>query len=498
MEQSVITISNDIRYLQAVQAFTKEVARQVGFKSKDIEMILLCLEEAVTNVIEHAFDPDEKDIFQIIIQPSTTGLKIIVKDKGLPYDPNIIPEFKIYSDIEDQTESGLGMFLMRRLMDEVSFQNIGREGKELHLTKYLPVKNITEYHTPEELYPYAPHLADLAQPPEKTQIQIRLMDPSETVEVSRLFYRAYGYTYPIDDIYYPDRFRKLLEDGKILSVVGTNSKGEIVSHAGVKKVSVDAVIGEAGMAATKPDCRGQGIFTQMLNLLNETAKKQGMQGLYGRGVTFHTFSQKTGNTCGYRDCAITLCVLPADRVYKGMGIPKDRISTVYSYLPLVRHEKAAIYPPRHHSAFIEGIYNNLSIDMISLPCDEKNIQLQQQSSFKVDILPNVNMADIKLYAYGRDAIDKLMETMKMLLKRKIDGISLYLDLGQPATAIFCSEFEKLGFFIAGAIPLLYFRNTLILQYLNNISPDYSEIRVYSDFARSMLEYIRERDPNRDL
>jgi len=498
MEQSVITISNDIRYLQAVQAFTKEVARQIGFNTKDIEMILLCLEEAVINVIEHGFDPGEKDFFQVIIEPLTTGLKIIVKDRGLPYDPNLIPEFKIYSDIEEQTESGLGMFLMRRLMDEVSFQNLGREGKELHLTKYLPVKNITEYHTPEELYLYAPHITDVAQPPEKMQIQIRLMDPSEAVEVSRLFYRAYGYTYTIDDIYYPDRFRKLLEDGKILSVVGTNSKGEIVSHTGVKKESADAVIGEAGMAATKPDFRGQGIFTQMLNLLNEIAKKQGMLGLYGRGVTFHTFSQKTGNTCGYRDCAITLCALPSDRIYKGMGRPKDRISTVYSYLPLVRHEKTVIYPPRHHRAFIEGIYNNLSMDMIFPSYDEKNVQLQQQSSFKVDILPNFGRADIKVYAYGIDIIDKLKETMKILLKRKIDVINLFLDLGQPATAMFCSEFEKLGFFIAGAIPLLYFRHTLILQYLNNIFPDYSEIHVYSDFARSMLEYIRERDPNREL
>ncbi|MCX8110713.1 MAG: ATP-binding protein [Syntrophorhabdaceae bacterium] len=447
MEQSVITIPNDIRFLQAVQAYTKEVARQVGFDGKDIEMILLCLEEAFTNVIEHAFDPGEKDVFQVIIKPLKTGLKITVKDKGLPYNPDLIPEFKIYSDIGEQTESGLGIFLMRHLMDEVSFHNLGREGKEFHLTKYIPAKNITEYHTPEELHPYASHLGEKRQDLDKKIIKIRLMEPSEAVEVSRLFYRVYGYTYSIDEIYYPDRFRKLIEDGKILSVVAVDSKGEIIGHTGIKRDSAEAIIGESGIAATKPDFRGQGIFTQMLNLLNEIATNQGIYGLYGRRVTFHTLSQKTGNTCGYRDCDFNLCALPSDRIYKGIGSPKDRISVVYLYLPLVVHEKATIYPPGHHRAFIEAIYNNLSIEISpSSPDGIGHVNLQEQSSFKIDIFSHLNRADIKVYAYGRDIIDKLTETMKMLFRRKTDVINLFLDLEEPATVILCSEFERLGFF----------------------------------------------------
>lgn len=52
---SELVITNDLSYLPAVQAFTEEVARQCGFSEKDRVMILLALEEAVTNVIKHAF-----------------------------------------------------------------------------------------------------------------------------------------------------------------------------------------------------------------------------------------------------------------------------------------------------------------------------------------------------------------------------------------------------------------------------------------------------------
>lgn len=87
-------------------------------------------------------------------------------DKGLPYEPNLVPEFNIEENLEHEAASGLGSLLMRKSVDEVSFHNLGREGKELHLfTKYLPFKDITEYHSPEELeaFPREPVIA-LPQP----------------------------------------------------------------------------------------------------------------------------------------------------------------------------------------------------------------------------------------------------------------------------------------------------------------------------------------------
>ena len=55
-------------------------------------------------------------------------------------------------------------------------------------------------------------------------------------------------------------------------------------------------------------------------------------------------------------------------------------------------------------------------------------------------------------------------------------------------------FEDLGFFFAGIIPRPVTGDILELQYLNNVRIDYDHAQVYSDFAKELLAYIRDRDP----
>jgi anti-sigma regulatory factor (Ser/Thr protein kinase) len=494
---SELSITNDISYLPAVQAFAGEVAGQCGFGEKDRVMILLALEEAVTNVIDHAFEYGEKATFKIIFEPKSTCLTIIVKDKGLPYEPNLVPEFSIDSDLEHGSASGLGSLLMRKSVDEVSYHNLGREGKELHLTKYFPFKDITEYHSPEELEAFPQKSEPAPAPTREIKAEIRLMRPQEAVEVSQLFYRCYGYSYSIDSIYYPDRFAQLVVEGKIISAVTITGDNEIVGHVGLVRAQADSIVAEAGMAATKPNFRGFGSMTKMVNFLADVAKKAGLEGLYGKAISFHTYSQKTGYACGYRDCAVALGVIPSDRIYKGiMDSVSQRGSVVYSFLPLVDQKPATLYVPSQHAVFIESIYGNLDLNVrFVIPENGKSHDMEERCTIKTELLPSFNRADVEIVRYGADVLEETAKVLKDLLKKKVDQVSLFLDLEHPMTAHFCGEFEKSGFFIAGVIPLLHFNHTLILQYLNNVSLDYSQIQLNSEFAKNMLEYIRERDPN---
>ena len=147
-------------------------------------------------------------------------------------------------------------------------------------------------------------------------------------------------------------------------------------------------------------------------------------------------------------------------------------------------------------ALIESIYKNLNLDVsIEVPEKDKSYITDEKCTVKTEFLPAFNRADVELIQYGADVLEVTTKVMKDLLKKKLDQISLYLNLEHPATANLCEEFEKMGFFIAGAIPLLHFDHTLILQYLNNISLDYSTIQLNSDFAKNMLKYIKQQDPN---
>src|ERR1035437_7706087 len=98
---STLIVPNEMSYLPAIQAFAGETARAAGFDKHDVQKILLALEEAAVNVIEHAYEEGEEASFEVIFEPLTTGLKIIVKDKGLPFDPDELAEYTTPTDIDD-------------------------------------------------------------------------------------------------------------------------------------------------------------------------------------------------------------------------------------------------------------------------------------------------------------------------------------------------------------------------------------------------------------
>jgi hypothetical protein len=85
---------------------------------------------------------------------------------------------------------------LRDLVEEFSIHDIGPDGQEIHLVKYLRDKSVEDYFQ-------ACELEQFHQPPEKTRkrisdsvkFHIHLMKPSEALEVSRSAYKTYGYTY---------------------------------------------------------------------------------------------------------------------------------------------------------------------------------------------------------------------------------------------------------------------------------------------------------------
>lgn len=128
---STLRMINNRKYLPVALDYVKGISKQLGFDRKAQQHIEIAVEEAVSNVIEHAFVPGEEGSYDIQCAQTAMGLGIRIADKGLPYDPTLTPEYNNEADLDAQTGVGLGSFLMKSLMDEVEFRNLGAEGKEL-------------------------------------------------------------------------------------------------------------------------------------------------------------------------------------------------------------------------------------------------------------------------------------------------------------------------------------------------------------------------------
>jgi anti-sigma regulatory factor (Ser/Thr protein kinase) len=117
--------------LETMMNFIVERAKALGFDNKKIYQIRLAAEEVLVNVINYAY-PDKNGNLQITLRTKgNAGIEVEVADWGLPFDPLAAPEPNTCAPLEEREIGGLGIYLMRKFMDEVYYK---REGDRNILT----------------------------------------------------------------------------------------------------------------------------------------------------------------------------------------------------------------------------------------------------------------------------------------------------------------------------------------------------------------------------
>ena len=133
-----ISLSNDLKQVPAlndfVESFTARLEMEPSVKSK----IKLAVEEAVVNVIEYAYPPGTVGEISLEAQSNGTTVTFVISDAGKPFDPTQAGRVDTTLSAEERPIGGLGIFLVRELMDSINYERI--DGKNI-LTlkkKYKP------------------------------------------------------------------------------------------------------------------------------------------------------------------------------------------------------------------------------------------------------------------------------------------------------------------------------------------------------------------------
>lgn len=109
-------------YLDEIREFVGGIARDGGFGDKDVYNIQLATDEAASNIIEHAYEGVNDGVLDLTCGMEAEAIRIILIDYGEPFDPSAIPMPDLKADLSDRKIGGLGIFLMRKLMDEVHYE----------------------------------------------------------------------------------------------------------------------------------------------------------------------------------------------------------------------------------------------------------------------------------------------------------------------------------------------------------------------------------------
>jgi serine/threonine-protein kinase RsbW len=123
--------------LALIREFVGNVGSQAGLVDDDVAKLELAVDEAVANVIEHAHGHDSNKEVTVRATFDAATLRIEVVDEGEGFDPTAVPTTPVEQMVHDRRTGGLGLRVMRSLMDEVSYEIIPGERNRLRLLKRI-------------------------------------------------------------------------------------------------------------------------------------------------------------------------------------------------------------------------------------------------------------------------------------------------------------------------------------------------------------------------
>lgn len=134
--ENILTVSASTENLAKVRAFVAENALVHGFSQKEVDEIRLAVDEAFTNIIKHAYNFDNEKKVSLKTGSEEAAFWISICDEGKPYDPTSYKEPNIAERIKEGKRGGVGVYLIKKLMDKVEYSSIGSIN-QIRLIKHL-------------------------------------------------------------------------------------------------------------------------------------------------------------------------------------------------------------------------------------------------------------------------------------------------------------------------------------------------------------------------
>jgi serine/threonine-protein kinase RsbW len=132
-----LKVTSKTENLVLIREFIQSAANQVGMKPGITEDIILAVDEACTNIIKHAYKSYPDGEILLRLKYSDHKLTITIVDYGKSFHPENVPDPDLQKYYRQHRVGGLGMYLMKTLMDEVKYSSVPGKYNEVYLTKYL-------------------------------------------------------------------------------------------------------------------------------------------------------------------------------------------------------------------------------------------------------------------------------------------------------------------------------------------------------------------------
>lgn len=134
--EQTLVFPGQFKSLAAISELVAGAAEAAGFDERAVYAVQMAVYEACTNIIEHAYGGEGRGNIEITWRIRADTLTVILRDHGHPFDPTGVPSPDLEASLKERNGRGLGLYFMRRLMDEVRFEFGPDSGNVLTMVKY--------------------------------------------------------------------------------------------------------------------------------------------------------------------------------------------------------------------------------------------------------------------------------------------------------------------------------------------------------------------------
>jgi serine/threonine-protein kinase RsbW len=131
-----LTFPAHLDSLAQISLFITDAAERAGLDERATWQVQLAVDEAATNIIQHAYDADAPGNISLACEHDADTFVVRLRDHGRGFDPADVPPPDTLASLEDRQVGGLGIYLMTRLMDEVHFDFDPQAGNLVTMVKY--------------------------------------------------------------------------------------------------------------------------------------------------------------------------------------------------------------------------------------------------------------------------------------------------------------------------------------------------------------------------
>ena len=124
-----LNLNNKVSEITKLNAFVKSATATLNMESGLANKIKLAVEEAVTNIIDYAYQNGTEGNISVTIEADESRIRFILTDSGAEFDPTGVSKADTTLTVEERPIGGLGVFLVRNLMDSINYERV--DGKNV-------------------------------------------------------------------------------------------------------------------------------------------------------------------------------------------------------------------------------------------------------------------------------------------------------------------------------------------------------------------------------